>query len=457
MTNQPIIQVRQWLAVALLLAACNSPDRVSAVVPGLTGDDGSVTVSSLDTVLNEYTDLAADATAGATLLTVSDAVELDSVGFGPLATGDLLLVVQMQGAVIDTSDTATYGTVTDLGGAGNYEFVRVASVMGNDISLDTTCPLRNNYSSAGNTQVIRVPELTTLTVEAGGSLTAPPWDGRVGGVVAVHVQGTATIDGLVDADAIGFRGGAVDNSSSPTANDITLFVSSAAGDGAEKGESIAGDSAVYDGLGGRYGRGAPANGGGGGNGHNAGGGGGANGDNSNAWSGQGVMDESILGGAAWMLDPAYIANGNAATDSSGGGRGGYTYGSSNQDALAVPPGDNAWGGNRRQEVGGWGGRPLANDPATRLFLGGGGGAGDGNNNGGGAGGIGGGLVLLIADTVTGTGQISANGGAGEQTSAGHNDAPGGGGGGGAAMVEAATLNGSDIQAVTCGNGGTHPR
>jgi hypothetical protein len=49
-------------------------------------------------------------------------------------------------------------------------------------------------------------------------------------------------------------------------------------------------------LGGRYGRGAPANGGGGGNSHNAGGGGGANGNNNNGntWHGQGVMSGDDL-------------------------------------------------------------------------------------------------------------------------------------------------------------------
>ena len=122
-----------------------------------------------------------------------------------------------------------------------------------------------------------------------------------------------------------------------------------------------------------------ANGGGGGNAHNAGGGGGANGSNGNAWTGQGVM---IVNGSnplgAWQLDPGYIANANALTNSSGGGRGGYSYGSSNQIATTVAPGNALWGGDERREAGGLGGRPLTYTAST-LFFGGGGGAGDGNN------------------------------------------------------------------------------
>ena len=88
------------------------------------------------------------------------------------------------------------------------------------------------------------------------------------------------------------------------ANIVTTYRSSSANDGGEKGEGIAGYQADYEaaGMGGRYSRGAPANGGGGGNGHNAAGGGGANGNNGQPWTGAGVMDPEPLYLAAWKLD-----------------------------------------------------------------------------------------------------------------------------------------------------------
>ncbi|HEX8703696.1 MAG TPA: DUF11 domain-containing protein, partial [Myxococcaceae bacterium] len=409
--------------------------------------DGPYTVTIAGEVLNRYTRLGANATAGAASITVNDVTELNSTQFGPLESGDLLMIIQMQGATINTSDTVDYGSVTALNGAGNYELVTVASVAGNTINLNSTgCSgLRNSYLAA-NTQVVRVPQLTTLTVNSGASVAALPWNGQVGGVLALHVQNTLTLDGTLDAEAKGFRGGVKHDAFSTIS--IVSYRTAEPIEGGEKGEGIAGFQAEYDALNGRYGRGAPANGGGGGNAHNAGGGGGANGNNGNAWTGQGVMRSTVPGAAAWALDPAYIANGGL-TNSSGGGRGGYSWSNSDQDALTVPPGDPRWSGDTRREAGGLGGRPVSNDPATRLFLGGGGGAGDSNNGAGGSGGNGGGLVWVVADTVTGAGRIAANGQQGTDTEPVHNDAPGGGGAGGTVVVAARALSSIIIDA----NGG----
>ncbi len=425
-------------ALFALLAAAAPPARAQT-----PGKDGSVNIATPGTLVNVYTTLTTDAAAGATSIQVADATGITA--------GDLLLVIQMQGATIDTTDAASYGAVTALGNAGRYELVGVASVASSTIALDTRCSagLRNAYTAAGRVQVIRVPQYQSLTVTGAGSIAAPSWNGQTGGIVAVHVRTTATIDGAVDVSGAGFRGGAIDNTSAASSTDVTIFRSTDAAQGAEKGEGIAGAAADYDGLGGRYGRGAPANGGGGGNSHNAAGGGGANASNGATWTGQGVMDGTVTGAAAWSLDPGFIANGNALTTSSGGGRGGYTFSDNDANALTQGPGNTAWGGNNRLERGGLGGRPLAPDVASRLFLGGGGGAGDGNNSATGAGGRGGGLVLLLAQAVQGSGSIRANGAAGGNTVGEHRDGAGGGGAGGTVVVVANALSGVQVQA----NGG----
>lgn len=420
--------------------------RLAAADPGA---DGSHVVTTPDTVLNRYAALAADAAAGDTVLTITTAGALDAPApFGPLAAGDLLLVIQMQGAVLDTADGPAFGAVVDLGGAGSYELVRVGEVSGDSVVLDADCGgLRNAYDADGSTQLVRAPEFTDLIVQPGASLTASPWNGAVGGIVAVHVDGSLTVDGAIDASASGFRGGAAENVSSDSAVETTAWRSTDPADGAEKGESVGGDGTRYDAMGGRYGRAAAANGGGGGTAHNGGGGGGANAGDPADWNGQGVMDPGTPGAAAWALDPAFAANGNQPTTSSGGGRGGYTFGSTDQDALALPPGDPAWGGNQRRDRGGFGGRPLDADPVERIFAGGGGGAGDGNNGGAGAGGRGGGIVLLLAGSVGGSGSVRADGGDGVDTSATHNDAPGGGGGGGTIVIDAGSIAGVTLSAA----------
>jgi uncharacterized repeat protein (TIGR01451 family) len=430
------------------LESSSSPPSSISQAALAFGDDGELTVTAANTVLNQYSALAADVAAGATTIEVTDATQLDSARFGPLTAGDLLIIHQMQGAEIDTSDTQAYGTVKDPKGAGLYEFAYVASVNGNVLTL--ACGgLRNSYSAAGNVQVERVPQLSRLTVAAGASIVAQPWDGQRGGVVVLHVQGTTTVEGEINVSGQGFRGGALDNESDVSDKLVELFVSNDPLLGGEKGESIVGNAAIYQALGGRYGRGAPANGGGGGNSHNAGGGGGANGHNGNGWNGQGVMSSTITGAEAWKLDPFYLANNNTLADSSGGGRGGYSYSSTNQNAFVQGPGHIWWVGNLRQQVGGLGGHPLDQDVTKRLYFGGGGGAGDANNNASTPGANGGGAVFLISNTINGSGFIRANGASAGSTREPHTDAPGGGGGGGTLVVVSGNLSGVTLEA----NGG----
>jgi uncharacterized repeat protein (TIGR01451 family) len=164
------------------------------------------------------------------------------------------------------------------------------------------------------------------------------------------------------------------------------------------------------------------------------------------------MDGSVVGASAWTLDPGYIANGNQLTDSSGGGRGGYSYAVNEANALTQGPGNSAWGGDLRRDVGGLGGRPAPQDTAGRLFFGGGGGAGAQNNDSGGAGGNGGGLIYIIADQVSGAGTLRSNGLNGGGTRNDHRDGSGGGGAGGTIVVSAKTLSGVSAQA-NGGNGG----
>jgi hypothetical protein len=470
----------------LVVAGCKSPSgqgtNTGVTRQALVGKDGARTVSTATTV-NSYSALANDATAGTASVTVAAISDLASAegtdgGLQPLAAGDLLLIIQMAGATISAADTATggisdYGSVTALNNAGNYELAGVASISGKTITL--ACSLQKSYTVTGKTQVIRVPQYTTLTINSGGSITAPAWNGTVGGVVAVQAATTLQLDGTIDVSATGFRGGAThQGANSGTADQPTYRCTSSVSTtdqtlncGGQKGESIAGAPADYDSLfSGQLGRGAPANGGGGGNWHNGGGGGGANAaaiDATDAasdliWNGQGVMAHSVANDAlAWALDDGYALNDDF-TNSPGGGRGGYTYSANDQDATTDGPGNADWGGNYRRERGGLGGHPLTSSTGgagARLFLGGGGGSGDGNNGFTGPGGNGGGLAFVIAGTVQGTGSILANGADGGPANSGtatSGDGPGGGGGGGTVVVHAAALSGITV-AANGGKGG----
>src|SRR5262245_33270707 len=435
-----------------LMGWLNTPVVTKAEI---AGKDGSLTVTAPNTIINKYCALAVNAPAGASMIAVTNPGGPNGLDPGTLTAGDLILIIQMAGASINTSDSLNYGAVTNLNSAGRHEFTTVSSVDGNNIKINPPCGgLMFSYSAAGKTQIIRVPQYTSLTINSGGSLTAPAWDGHIGGVVVAHVQNSAIINGAIDVSGLGYRGGAF--SAAGGGGFRTDYVTLQQDFGGEKGESFAGYQTDFDVIGGRYGRGAPANGGGGGTAHNSGGGGGANGNNGRAWTGQGVMDGSVTGAAAWQLDPGYIDNGNQLTDSSGGGRGGYSYGVNNGNALNHQPGDSIWGGDYRREVGGMGGHPAPQDTSGRIFFGGGGGSGAQNNNTGGIGGNGGGLIYIMANGVSGTGALRSNGVAGGDTHDESRDGAGGGGAGGTIVVNAKTLNGISAQANAGGGGNQIP-
>lgn len=435
------------------------------------GKDGPRTVTSANTVVNAYTTLTANANAGSTSITVANSA-LNTNFSTPLSAGDLIMIIQMQGATLNGTPQpnlwspepndiegvptdSTWGQVNQYNNAGNNELVMVESVP-NSTTINLSCGLRNNYTASGRVQVIRVPRYTTLTINSGASITCPAWNGSTGGVIAIEVLGNTIINsgGAINATALGFRGGALDNQTDY--GGTTEVASDNPRRGAEKGESIGGYQSDYDVYGGRYGRGAPANGGGGGQQWTAGGGGGAN-AGTGIWTGRGNPSLSNATWAqAWNLEYA----GFATATSSGGGRGGYTWSASDQNALTVGPGNNSWGGDNRHNGGGWGGRPL--DYSTgRLFLGGGGGAGDQDNNYGGAGGNGGGLIYLVSyGTVSGAGQIVSNGANGANaagtpptTNYSGKDGAGGAGAGGTIVIRSiGNVSGISVQA-NGGNGG----
>lgn len=418
------------------------------------GKNGSYTVTLPAEVLNKYAMVSTSLAAGTNSLPLIP---------GPsfvVCAGDLLMIYQAQGAGVDNSNTSTYGSILNYGSAGLYEFVYVQSVNGTTITTETN--LSNSYSHVKSTQVILVPQYTSLTINTGAAVVSKPWKDstvlgnshRFGGLVVIHAT-TIVNNGLINVSGQGFRGGALFVNTGITLGQ-TAFRSSSSAQGGEKGESIAGYQTDYDSNNGRYCMGAPANGGGGGNGHNAGGGGGANAGNGNAWNGQGVMvvDPSNLL-AAWALSAGYFANGNALTNSSGGGHGGYSYGDANANALTQGPGNAAWVGDYRREVGGTGGRPLTNISAeSRIYFGGGGGAPHADNNATYAGTNGGGIVYLISGTgLSGTGSITANGMNSFNSVGCHCDGLPGAGAGGSIIIKAPNIIQAQIHA-TGGNGGS---
>ena len=201
------------------------------VVPGKDGAGGT-----LSGVVNTYYPGTASVAAG--VLNTCIAVGASRGSATLIANGDLLLVIQMQDADIDSTNTGNYGGATGTGAgatavnAGKYEFVRAMSAVGTGGCAAGQVPitgsganngLLNSYANSNATaakgqarfQVVRVPQYSTATLNG---VTAAPWVTNTaapiglgtGGVLAIDVAGTLTVNTGVAAsvDGQGFRGAA---------------------------------------------------------------------------------------------------------------------------------------------------------------------------------------------------------------------------------------------------------
>ncbi|MGB2702997.1 MAG: PKD domain-containing protein, partial [Chitinophagaceae bacterium] len=356
---------------------------VKLIVTDINGCRDSITVNinvicngaSISSIINTYTPVLAFNPCE-NKITVEDASTFN--------VGDTVLMIQMKGAVIDSSNTPNFGLTTNYRNAGNYQINYVKSKAGNIIELKNIL-IRIYNIPDGKVQLIRVPYYSNATITS--TLTCLPWDGNKGGVLVLNVQDTVSLLANIDVSGKGFKGGKGFSSGVPALNCFQNnyhYPQSSNASAGQKGESIATISPAIN-----YGKGSSANGGGGGVGHNSGGGGGSN--------------------------------------SGSGGFGGYQL-----DNCGSSPFDNR----------GIGGRPLVNSEAlNKVFLGGGGGAGQADNPGNTLpdGGNGGGIVIIICDKLkTNNNKIISNGdnaiACSVPPSSDCHDGMGGGGAGGSVLL-----------------------
>lgn len=431
---------------------------------GVSPVSGLVTISAANNIVNTYYPGTGNPLAGNISLSVG---AVDSRGNKTaIAAGDLVLIIQIQGADVNATNTDAYGDGVSSAPAtgylntnlntGYYEYNTVASISGSNVTFSYS--LANNYYNREFTaavaiqryQVIRIPRYYNFTISAAASITCPSWNGNTGAVVAVDVANTFILDGSIDVSNKGFRGGGGKNlvgategnsNGASTLNNTDYrwnspIINSANLTGGAKGEGIAGTPAYYFNFGtvltttgtvegyinGSMGRGAPANGGGGGtdgapvgtnqNQYNTGGGGGGNGGNGGN------------GGSGW-----HGGTGNVTT---------YPYG-------------------------GYGGNSFAQRSIQRFSLGGGGGAGTANNSTTSneyncSGGSGGGIVLARVKLYAGTGSVFANGSnaPGVTVDLSQTDAAGGGGAGGSIIMVTTQTGATGLNNITAsatGGGG----
>ncbi len=426
-----------------------------AQICAIPGNDGSANLSG---IVNGYWKPSVAASYGPTSTSIG--LSNKAGASNTLSSGDLVLIIQMQCADINTSNTNAYGDgVSETGDgnasgysnpshclAGQHEYVR-AGPGSNDSNLDLSIsPLEFNYMQAEATnsqgrrsfQIIRVPQYIDATLTA--IVNAPPWNGDTGGIVALDVARNLNMNSQsINVDGLGFRGGGGRNRS------VTDGVNRYRWDNdtrhASKGEGIAGTPRyVSNKIAANTGSPASIT------------------DNGASWRGyptgssstgdfaRGAPANAGGGGIYWN---ASSDNGGGAGGGNGGagGRGGAGWRSFGYTGVAADY------SNLPEKKWGFGGSSVPASVA-QVVLGGGGGAGDNNNNSTAnqsSGANGGGIVLIRAHNITGTGSISARGARAADNPL--NDGAGGGGAGGSIVVISRNSSASLNLDVRGGRGG----
>ena len=412
-------------------ATLNGSATINSAVPNCTFvADSCLVAPGISNIINTYTPVTGFNICD-NKLTVEDASTFN--------IGDTVLLIQMKGAVIDSTNTAAFGTITDYKNSGNYEFNYVKSKTGNIIELKNK--VNRQYDiPLGKVQLIRVPYYNDAAVTA--TLTCLPWDGNKGGVLAVNVQNTLSLNADIDVSGKGFKGGQALTNIPGTGifNQTDYAYPANLVNGARKGESIA---EVSENL--IFCRGTLASGGGGGNSSNAGGGGGGNGGaggrGGNEWGGSpivltngGVGGKSYIysssGNKIFMGGAGGAGHGNDASATSGGNGGGIVIINTN---TIIP--------NAKKIIA----NGLQGPDCLNIST-----CADGV-----AGGGAGGTIMINAQTIISNFQIQTDGGKGADNNIPGPNAhgPGGGGGGGTLLVNSAALLGNIAYSSTGGMAG----
>lgn len=357
-------------------------------------------VLSLSVLLSSSLKVAAQINAYASVSAISGTtLTLSSINqtYGSFTVGGQIIIMQMQDNVVgvNTTNISSYGTLSTIANAGIYEIVTVTSIAGLPGSVTISANPHHTYNFGGSSavQIISFPSFGSPNYTTTAAITALPWNGQIGGVVAIQVPGTLTVAYPITADGAGFRGGS--SSANYEVNCEPSVYASNSSNYATKGEGIQVNATGF-----LYGRASLASGAGGGSDDNGGGGGGGN------------YSAGGMGGAGWTC---------SATPS--GGMGGNSVGTYVSQ--------------------------------YRVFMGGGGGGGQENNSVGSAGANGGGVIILEANTLatscTSSVTISASGNTAANSG---NDGSGGGGAGGSIMMAVSTFNVPASCPLTVqGNGG----
>ena len=357
------------------------------------GADGDWTLSS-DDIWSEWTPVTATANQDDSSITVEDGSLFEE--------GDEVIVISVQG--LD---------------AGTHQFVFLTNTTAT--SLDFEPPLHQDFDSDSQVWVQRIPHYIDVQIDAGTTLSPTSWEDGGTGLLIFRATGDVSIDGNVDASAMGFEGGdgVYGNAYSPHQGESW------------SGLGDSGDTSSNDGGGGAY----PSRGD---NGDSGGGGGyGSEGSTGTSYDGTEVTDGGSTYGDAQLTDWFLGSGGGGGspdTESDGDDLDNYSSDGGNGGGLvAIFAGQSLWVNGAILADGE--DAENAQSPSHDQGENGAGGAGSG------------GTIYLASPTLSITGTVSAQGGTGGLSSSYNLGTPygsafGGNGGDGRIRLDYDSLSGS---------------
>lgn len=420
----PLILV--LLLVLMVLAQCKAQTNIGGVVNVYTPVTAIVNCVCPET--------------GCNLVTVTS-----SAGF---AVGDKVIIMQMKGAQVDSTNTSAHGSILNLYDAGNYEYATIANIAANVIT--TSYPLKETYGSgpwpdSTYIQMIKVA-VYSGNVNVTSALRPQAWSAatRTGGVLAIEVSGILTLQANITADTLGFRGAMRAVFAVSCGYDTAFYYQSTiahhpscTGCGYAYADSRQSTIASYGGCA------APCNT--------------SRMDSEDprvaAYRGEGISANTFkktfssgsIPVAPFIKGKGRWGNGGGGgSNHNGGGGGGGNYGAGGFGGKMYNTTGTGCPATSFSSRRGYGGADLT-PTGTKLFMGGGGGEGHDNAGQGSTGTAGGGIILITAASFASSGAYTISANAKDNTFAATSDGSGGGGAGGTILLE---IPGAFANAVT---------
>ncbi|MBP5473368.1 MAG: hypothetical protein J6X92_01245, partial [Bacteroidales bacterium] len=325
--------------------------------------------------------------------------------------GDTILLIQMKGVVLNSSDLDYGGIYSQPNGAiGLHEFLIIESISGTQITFMSplvhygNAQQYDNFNPDAFVQIIRTPSYPSAIVT--GKIEATPWDSinGYGGVVSFFAGKSLELRNNIDVSGQGFAG-------APAVASVGVAITTT-------------NSAAFDGF--SYGNhGLPSD--------------------TSGLKGEGIGYLLHINGSNKPISPNYSKGKAPNYSGGGGGNGAFSGGGggSNGGAGGIGAQEKVFG---YPYSGGVGGKTIPSNlqsslPSSnvRLYLGGGGGGSTFRGQGHGVNaGNGGGIIIIVCDSIIGNGhRIMSNGATPSDVASGEGGAGGGGAGGSIAIYTSA--------------------